>query len=158
MRRRIAQSFVLLCLMVSVSSLLVWGWSIYRDRVLGIASFTCGKWEIYVHSEGLTIAKNRGRINFGSGGTIQFIANFERAGIVYQNVAVAEVGGSRIWILPPWLISLSTALPSIWWLFRERKRRRLIRLRGKVCITCGYDLRESRERCPECGTAIRATP
>lgn len=35
---------------------------------------------------------------------------------------------------------------------RELRRKRL---KAGLCPTCSYDLRESRERCPECGTPIR---
>ena len=36
--------------------------------------------------------------------------------------------------------------------YRRRKRKQF-----GLCVKCGYDLRGSKERCPECGTAMRNT-
>ncbi len=45
-----------------------------------------------------------------------------------------------------------------WRLFRDRTRRhlreRLVQLGVPICIPCGYDLRGSTDRCPECGTTF----
>jgi hypothetical protein len=56
--------------------------------------------------------------------------------------------------IPYWVIIPPTAaLPAIWLLSRRRRRHRL---KGGQCLKCGYDLRESKEKCPECGTEIPA--
>ncbi|HEX5241771.1 MAG TPA: hypothetical protein VFW23_00810, partial [Tepidisphaeraceae bacterium] len=34
------------------------------------------------------------------------------------------------------------------------QKRRILRLRRRHCIRCGYDLRASTGRCPECGTPV----
>ena len=50
------------------------------------------------------------------------------------------------------------ALPMAWYVLRTGHRRRLRderRSRG-LCIECGYDLRASPQRCPECGTIARS--
>ncbi len=57
------------------------------------------------------------------------------------------------WIMPIWPITfLSSPLP-IWWLRRKFKRRDLIAGR---CSRCGYDMRATPNRCPECGMAPKS--
>ena len=57
--------------------------------------------------------------------------------------------------VPYWAMLLATlTLPALW--FRWWRHSRLLRWRvaHSCCVTCGYDLRASKDRCPECGTAI----
>ncbi len=57
----------------------------------------------------------------------------------------------RVWF-PAWFVVGALALcPGIWISRRLRIRRRA---REGRCLQCGYDLRASTERCPECGTPI----
>ena len=73
----------------------------------------------------------------------------ERLGIAIRNFDP----GVRI-LLPYWLIaSLLTVLPIAWARMRWRAHRRM---RSGLCAGCGYDLRASPERCPECGTLTAA--
>jgi hypothetical protein len=56
---------------------------------------------------------------------------------------------------PCWLAVLVLAVPSASWLAaRIVKRRRRSR---QTCLICGYDLRATPERCPECGTVPAAS-
>ena len=53
---------------------------------------------------------------------------------------------------PDWaIVLLGAVLPLIW--VATRLRQRHDRIRGR-CLTCGYDLRATPDRCPECGTPI----
>jgi hypothetical protein len=53
--------------------------------------------------------------------------------------------------LPFWLLAILCGIaPVLRWNPRRLRRRR--RLAAGLCLTCGYDLRATPDRCPECGT------
>ena len=56
----------------------------------------------------------------------------------------------RAIMLPHWLAIAATAvLPALW----TKKTLRRWRVREGACAACGYDLRATPDRCPECGAA-----
>ena len=58
---------------------------------------------------------------------------------------------------PMWFVAVMCAiLPPVWLVARRRWKRRA-RWRRGLCVACGYDLRASQDRCPECGKSIPAT-
>jgi len=54
-------------------------------------------------------------------------------------------------IFPIWLPATLTAILPALWIFNPR-RRQTRRIRKGLCPSCGYDLRATPDRCPECGT------
>jgi hypothetical protein len=78
--------------------------------------------------------------------------------VEYEVATVAKVFGGPIgytaFTIRYWfLLLLSGALPAVWfWKWHRHARRQA----AGQCDSCGYDLRASADRCPECGTAIPA--
>jgi hypothetical protein len=68
-----------------------------------------------------------------------------------------EVGIRHLTLMMPiGIVVVVLAIMPAAWVFRTSFRHRVIA--SNLCLVCGYDLRASPERCPECGTAVmRAT-
>ena len=79
---------------------------------------------------------------------------FQALGIIIATLVYLG-GPAHAVVLPYWLlIGLTAILPSL-----QFRRLVILRRRRKhgLCLTCAYDLRASKDRCPECGTPVMPT-
>jgi hypothetical protein len=77
----------------------------------------------------------------------------ERLGFRTRRTASPGAAESTYVSVPYWFLALLAAAAPLWKWRAVARQRRLQRLRQKgICLNCGYDLRASPERCPECGT------
>ena len=61
---------------------------------------------------------------------------------------------ARFYVTPLWAIALVTGtMPLVVGLKWRRRRRAAARQLKGLCASCGYDLRATPDRCPECGTS-----
>lgn len=66
---------------------------------------------------------------------------------------------ARLWgvTVPHWaILTLAGVLPVHWLIRRHRLRIRRQRMAAGLCAACGYDLRATHDRCPECGAMVPA--
>jgi hypothetical protein len=59
--------------------------------------------------------------------------------------------------VPCWFSCLASGVLPGWWITRRKARLRKRRRARNLCEQCGYDVRASAERCPECGTQVPQT-
>ena len=64
-------------------------------------------------------------------------------------------GGALRLGIPFWLPLSFAIIPPLWWVLNRTQA--ALRYRAGRCRACGYDLRASSERCPECGASIEHT-
>ena len=72
----------------------------------------------------------------------------------FASVFATQTGESVFVWYPKWFPFLAAVVSALLW----RRSRRQALVSAGLCLTCGYDLRASRIRCPECGTPIGPFP
>jgi hypothetical protein len=83
------------------------------------------------------------------------VKDFSRfAGFAYGHGTAPDYIGWAV-LVPLWSTTVAFVIPPIFW-YRSWRRRRRTHQKG-LCPTCGYDLRATPDRCPECGTPAQAS-
>jgi hypothetical protein len=133
-------------------------WQIHRSNVYGDSYGVSRIWT----REG-TLVTPRSAPN----GPPAYEGSYDRAealghigsGVPWGSPDWALVTGREINIPHPLLFIPTLPLPLFWlFLWRRRRHKRRAMIRANRCLTCGYDLRATTERCPECGTPVSASP
>jgi hypothetical protein len=86
-----------------------------------------------------------------------FVPPYPFVGDIVVSMPLDRVGeyrmGSGAIYVPLWVVFAALLAAGIW-----ARRKAHQPPRPGLCVSCGYDLRATPEKCPECGTVIAAKP
>jgi hypothetical protein len=152
LRRRLFASVSVLSLILCLATVGLWVRSYRLHEVWGRASQT-GPATFLVTGRG-TLELYLSAIGSQPAGWYHLSRSvFAPARPLFQASRFTNVDARTTWYIrfPVWLPALLFALAPAWWVvgpWRRRSKRRKLGL----CLNCGYDLRASPDRCPECGS------
>jgi len=141
--RRVFNSLAAISLLICLASAGLWIRSYFGDG---------GGWYATVASVKFHLGMSRGTVVFNFMPALhrgQLNLHVSRPGPFHSELLLGDWGGRFfLLMLPLWVITLAAlVLPTIRIALWSRRRPVL----GAYCAKCGYDLRATPDRCPECG-------
>jgi hypothetical protein len=126
-----------------------WGWSTENQLASLSGRYVGGGFFRETASSGAQLAVEPMSHGWRLGGFDYFSWHVNR-----RNTAGNPAAGEWVFIIPWWFVVAVTGTLAGGGIVKARWRARRERL-GQ-CLTCGYDLRATSDRCPECGTEVMA--
>jgi hypothetical protein len=147
MLRRTLTILSLIGLLLSVA---LWGVSYWRIKYrMNRSQFTVWNGKVGYMAVGPQASTKKKQLPLG-----WVVYGLRKRGYRFSTIWTPQLSGNPFRIpfrldIPLWMPTLLFGVSPVWLLLpfhRRRKRKKL-----GLCLKCGYDLRASKDRCPECG-------